>query len=362
MLHHLTALADARVLITGGAGFIGSALTRQARALGAHVTVLDDLSGYDTDTYTALGHTRAAPGMIVGDISDRPLIERLTRGNDFVIHAAAYSTVAGCVRDPDAAFAANIGGTHELLRAAAGASSVQRLAFISSAQVYGHGVAGPDEVQIFTEEQPLSTLNPYASAKLWGETHTRHLLEAAGVDYAIVRPFSVYGERQVPKPGAWSWVVAQFCMYASLGQELPLNNSGRQIRDFVHVDDAAHAILASLTAPQASGVTFNLGSGQPTSVRHIAELVRDHLPATRFQAAPRPAGDPFGGRADIARMVSVLGWQPSITVEAGVARYLTWLHANPEAIPSWLPDEHNRVAAWEHPASAEPALTDSRPT
>ncbi|WP_199536963.1 NAD-dependent epimerase/dehydratase family protein [Spongiactinospora gelatinilytica] len=217
MFNHLTTLADARLLITGGAGLIGAALASQARSLGAQVIVLDDLSAYDADTYAILGTTRGTPGLTVGDINDRPLIERLTGGSDFVIHAAAYSTVAGCVRNPDAAFAANVAGTYEVLRAAAHARNVQRLVYISSAQVYGHGVAGPDEVQVFTEDQPTNPLNPYAGAKLWGETHTRHLLEAAGVDYTIVRPFSVYGERQIPKPAPGpGWWPSSACTPASV--------------------------------------------------------------------------------------------------------------------------------------------------
>ncbi|MEV0754974.1 NAD-dependent epimerase/dehydratase family protein [Streptosporangium sp. NPDC050280] len=345
MFTDLVELDGARILITGGAGLIGAAIARHLSAVGASATAVDDLSGYDSATYALLGATQDTPGLVVGDINDQPLIDRLVRSSDFVIHAAAFSTVAGCLRNPDAAFHANIAGTHRILRAAAD-GSVRRLVFISSAQVYGHGVAGLDEVQIFTEDQPMSPLNPYATAKLWGETHTRHLLEAAGVDYTIVRPFSVYGERQIPKPGAWSWVVAQFCMYATLGQPLPLNNSGRQVRDFVHVDDAAHAIIRALIAPQASGATFNIGTGQTTSILEVAELVRSHLPATVFEAAPRPAGDPLGGRADITRMTSVLGWQPSTPISDGVARYLAWLQATPAAIPSWLPDERDRVTAW----------------
>ncbi|MGW5689221.1 NAD-dependent epimerase/dehydratase family protein [Nonomuraea sp. NPDC003754] len=133
MLSHLPALSDTRVLITGGAGLIGAAIAAQLRARGASVTVLDDLSGYDPETYAVLGLTRDAPGLIVGDINDQPLIDRLCRGSDFIIHAAAYSTVAGCLRDPDAAFAANIAGTHHVLQAAATSGTVQRLVFLSSA-------------------------------------------------------------------------------------------------------------------------------------------------------------------------------------------------------------------------------------
>ncbi|MEV0830199.1 NAD-dependent epimerase/dehydratase family protein [Nonomuraea rubra] len=342
----LVGLKNARVLITGGAGLIGAAVARQLQSLGAIAIVLDNLSGHDPATYATLGISPTSPGLTLGDINDLPLLQQLARGSDFIVHAAAHSTVAGCSRDPDAAFRANIAGTHHVLQAAA-AGDVRRLVFISSAQVYGHGTEGLDQVQTFVEDQPMSPLNPYASAKLWGEYHTRHLLEAAGTDYSIVRPFSVYGERQIPKPGAWSWVVAQFCMYATLGQRLPLNNSGRQVRDFVHVDDAAHGICLALVAPAASGATFNIGTGLTTSVRHVAELVRDHLPGTQFEAAPRPLHDPLGGRADITRMTETLGWQPTITVSEGVTRYLSWLHATPGAIPSWLPGERDRVATWK---------------
>ncbi|MFI6324802.1 NAD-dependent epimerase/dehydratase family protein [Nonomuraea sp. NPDC050556] len=338
----MTSLTGARVLVTGGAGLIGAAIARHVRASGGAPIVLDDLSGYDAVTYQALG---LDPDLVVGDINDESLMGRLTRMSDFVVHAAAFSTVAGCTRDPDQAFQSNLSGTHQVLRAAA-REQVKRLIFISSAQVYGHGVQGLDQVQHFVEDQPMSPLNPYAAAKLWGESHTRHLLDAAGVDYTIVRPFSVYGERQIPKPGAWSWVVAQFCMYATLGQPLPLNNSGRQVRDFVHVDDAAEGICRALVAPRAGGATINIGSGRTTSILQVAELVRDHLPDTAFQAAPRPLHDPLGGCADIARMTEVLGWQPAITVADGVDRYLNWLRETPEAIPVWLPGERDRVSAW----------------
>lgn len=356
MTNTLADLKGARVLITGGAGLIGAAIARRLQSAGAIPTMLDNLSGYDASTYSTLGITPTTPGLVVGDINDQSLLRRLVGDSDFVIHAAAYSTVAGCTRDPDAAFHANIAGTHHLLQAAASSKNVRRLVFISSAQVYGHGTEGLDQVQTFTEDQPMSPLNPYATAKLWGEYQTRHLLEAAGVDYAVVRPFSVYGERQIPKPGAWSWVVAQFCMYASLRQPLPLNNSGRQVRDFVHVSDAAQAICLALTAPAASGATFNIGTGRTTSVRQVAELVRGHLPGTEIKAAPRPLHDPLGGRADITRMTRTLDWQPTITVAEGVARYLTWLNATPNAIPDWLPGEHDRVANWNSTRS----LADQR--
>ncbi|WP_182884201.1 NAD-dependent epimerase/dehydratase family protein [Microbispora sp. H10885] len=346
MDHWLTALKGSRVLVTGGAGLIGSALRRTLETAAASVTVLDNLSGYDRATLALLGVDDHDPSLKVGDICDEDLVRVLVDESDYVIHAAAYSTVAGCTRDPATAFHSNIAGTETVLRAVARSRHVRRFAFISSAQVYGHGTAGSDAVQVFSEDQPYSPLNLYAAAKAWGEWQTRFLLGSAQVDHVVLRPFSVYGEGQIPKPGAYSWVIAQFAMYATIGQRLPLNNGGRQVRDFLHVEDVATAICRALTADTASGKTINLGTGRVTPVRRVAELVRAHFPDAQFQDAPRPAQDPLGGCADIACMTEVLGWEPQITVENGIARYVEWLRAVPAAIPDWLRSERDRIASW----------------
>jgi nucleoside-diphosphate-sugar epimerase len=235
-----------------------------------------------------------------------------------------------------------------VLRAAAGTGTLRRLAFISSAQVYGHGTGGVGQIQVFAEDQPARPLNPYASAKAWAELQTRFQLGAARAGFTVLRPFSVYGEQQIPKPGAYSWVIAQFAMYAMIGDPLPLNNRGTQVRDFLHVSDAAAGICRALTADGAEGKTLNLGTGRTTSVRQVAELVRAYFPGTRLVDAPRPAHDPLGGRADTSRMIAALGWEPQVTVADGVARYVSWLRAYPAAIPGWLRTEGDRVAAWNH--------------
>ncbi|WP_436758709.1 NAD-dependent epimerase/dehydratase family protein [Streptosporangium sp. V21-05] len=345
MNNRLTALSGRHVLITGGAGLIGAVIGRMLEAAGAHVTALDNLSSYETMP-TLLKADEHESGLRIGDICDEDLVRDLVRDSDYVIHAAAHSTVAGCTRDPETAFHSNVAGVETVLRAVADAGNVRRFLFISSAQVYGHGAAGSDAVQTFTEDQPISPLNVYAAAKAWGEWQTRFLLNAAGVDFTVVRPFSVYGEHQVPKPGAYSWVIAQFAMYAAIGDPLPLNNGGRQVRDFVHVEDAAAGICLALVGEEAGGQIVNLGTGRTTSVRRVAELIQTHFPDAQLCDAPRPAQDPLGGCADINRMSQVLGWEPQISVEAGIARYVDWLRAVPAAIPDWLRTEGDRVASW----------------
>ncbi|MFD6470988.1 NAD-dependent epimerase/dehydratase family protein [Streptomyces goshikiensis] len=350
-------LTGARVLITGGAGFIGAALRATLTRAGARPVLLDDLSAYGPTTLTLLGTGTGTgdPDLTVGDINDEQLVRRLVAGADYVVHAAAHSSVHGCTTDPDKAFRSNLAGTDTVLRAVAAAPQVRRFVLLSTAQVYGHGAPHTplaERAGYFTEAQPLNPLNIYANSKLWAEGHTRHLLDLAERDYTILRPFSVYGPGQVPKQGAASWVVAQFTMYAALGQQLLLNNGGRQVRDFIHRDDVADALRLSLTAPAASRQTLNLGTGTQTSVREVADRVAGHFPGAEIVDAPRVAQDPLGACADTTLMRTVLEWQPATGVMGGIDSYVDWVRTTPNAIPDWMRAETStsRIRAWSAPA------------
>ncbi|MEU6331545.1 NAD-dependent epimerase/dehydratase family protein [Streptomyces sp. NPDC047049] len=348
-------LTGARVLITGGAGFIGTALRGALAAAGARPALLDSLSAYGPTTLTLLGTGTDDPHLTVGDINDEPLVRRLVANADYVVHAAAHSSVHGCTTDPQTAVRSNLAGTDTVLRAVAAARNVRRFVLLSTAQVYGHGAPHtprPEQAGVFTEDQQLDPLNIYANSKLWAEGHTRQLLSVAEHDFTILRPFSVYGPGQVPKKGAASWVVAQFTMYAALGQQLLLNNGGRQIRDFIFRDDVADAIVRCLTIPAAAGRTLNLGTGAQTSVREVAEHVRRHFPNAEIVDAPRVAQDPLGACADTTRMQAVLDWSPSVGVGDGIDRYVQWVRHAPNAIPDWMRAEtsNSRINAWRSPA------------
>ncbi|KAB7835576.1 NAD-dependent epimerase/dehydratase family protein [Streptomyces mobaraensis] len=348
-------LTGARVLITGGAGFIGTSLRTALAQAGARPALLDNLSAYGPTTLTLLSTGPTDEDLTVGDINDEALVRRLVAEADYVVHAAAHSSVHGCTTDPQTAVRSNLTGTDTVLRAVAASRTVRRFILLSTAQVYGHGAphtARPEQAGLFTEDQPLDPLNIYANSKLWAEGHTRQLLGAAERDYTILRPFSVYGPGQVPKPGAASWVVAQFTMYAALGQQLLLNNGGRQVRDFIFRDDVADAIRLCLTTPAASRQILNLGTGTPTSVREVAEHVRRHFPEAEIVDAPRVAQDPLGACADTTRMRSVLDWSPSVDVANGIDRYVQWVRTTPNAIPDWMRAETStsRINAWRAPA------------
>ncbi|MER5357814.1 NAD-dependent epimerase/dehydratase family protein [Streptomyces sp. NPDC002785] len=357
-MHHpsdLAVLAGSTVLVTGGTGLIGSRITIQLRALGARPVALCTMNAYPEHVYADLFGVHASdPDVVLGDIRDTALVRKLVAESDYVIHTAALADVAACTREPLAAIDTNIAGTQSVLDAVAATDRIRRMVFVSSASVYGDGnpeetdspelltmrqllesVHGriPPQFHEFTRRRPVSV---YGNTKAWGEEQTALILGQVGTSYATVRYFSVYGEPQTVKPNSHSWVVAWFAARAHLGLPLHLNGGGRQVRDMVHVDDIAEGTLRALVSPRAHTETVNIGTGIPTSVRQVAELIREHYPRTTFLDAPLPAGDPLGGYAATRRMENVLGWKPNVTVSQGVARYVNWLRNTPAAAPGWL--------------------------
>ncbi|WTU05374.1 NAD-dependent epimerase/dehydratase family protein [Kitasatospora sp. NBC_00070] len=329
----LRQLDNARVLVTGGGGLVGSRIVAQLSALGAQPVVLDRFDAYPHPVRDRFGVDRHAAQVVLGDVRERATVRWLANRADFVIHAAAFADVAACTRRPDTAFAANVHGTQTVLDAVAD-SAVKRLVFVSSASVYGDGA--PGTVPRFSEEQPLTPISVYANTKLWGEHQVRLMLPGTGTEHAIVRYFSVYGEPQVPKPGSHSWMVLWMAMSAESGLPLRLNGGGHQVRDMVHVDDIASATILALVAEEAAGRTVNIGTGKPTSVREIAEQIAAHYPGARFVETPMPEGDPRGGYADTRRASDLLGWSPTVTLADGINRYVAWLKATPDAVPDWF--------------------------
>ncbi|MFE6684989.1 NAD-dependent epimerase/dehydratase family protein [Streptomyces sp. NPDC057743] len=333
----LEKLRDSRVVVTGGAGLVGSRLVRLLRRAEAEVTILDRLDAYPDEVHgTLFGVDGLGADLVVGDICDRAAVRRVLAGADYVVHAAAYADVAACTRRPDIAFRANVEGTQVVLEEVA-ASEVRRLVLISSAAVYGNGDPGVRGPQVFREDQRLLPVSVYANSKLWAEYQTRLLLSGAGSpEYAVLRYFSVYGDPQVPKPGSHSWMVPWLSMQAQLGRPLRLNGGGVQVRDLVHVEDVAAATALALVEEGMAGATVNVGTGVPTSVREVGQLIARHFPRVHFLTTPLPEGDPLGGYADTEQCRELLRWAPGIDVRAGVERYVRWLTKTPQAVPGWL--------------------------
>ncbi|MFC8075534.1 NAD-dependent epimerase/dehydratase family protein [Streptomyces sp. NPDC057307] len=334
----LAELSGATVTVTGGFGLVGSRIVHRLRAVGAKPLAVGRLDAYDSKVYsTVFGISPADSDVVAGDITDSTLMDDLISRSDYVVHAAALADVAECTRNPMAAVHANIAGTQTVLGAAARHSgTLKRLVFVSSASVYGLGRGSSGRTARFSENDALAPASVYANTKVWGEHQTTLALAGQGDSHAIVRYFSVYGEPQVIKENSHSWVVAWYGMRAVLGLPLQLNGGGSQVRDFVHVDDIADATLLATLAPRAHRATINVGTGRATSIREIADLVRRHCPDSPLVRTPMPHGDPLGACATTTRMKDLLGWEPSVSIEDGVHRYMEWVRRTPEAIPRWL--------------------------
>ncbi len=242
-------LAGATVLVTGGAGLIGSRIVRRLHELGARPVALCTMDAYPPAVYRDLfgvdfGH------VVTGDVRDTALVTRLTSEADYVVHAAALADVAACTRLPQDAIDHNVSGTQTVLSAATASRHLKRLVFVSSASVYGNGNpddwAGPrDEHRTTREllgsvygqlpphfgEEAAAALSVYANTKAFGEVQTGLVLRPAGISHSVVRYFSVYGQPQVVKPGSHSWVVVWFAARAAAGLPLHLNGGGHQVRD-----------------------------------------------------------------------------------------------------------------------------------
>jgi UDP-glucose 4-epimerase len=301
-----------RVLVTGGAGFVGSAVTRRLVDAGAKVTVLDDL-------FT--GQAESVPTgarLIEGSVTDRDLVNELVADNSLVLHLAARNIIASTANPLDD-YATNIGGTLNVLLAAR-ASKVDRVVYTSSASVYGN----PRTIPI-NEDDPLWTLSPYAVSKLGGENYCTAFAESYGLRVATVRYSNVYGPGQRPD-NPYCGVVSRFLVQAHEGQPISIHGDGEQTRDYTYIDDAVEATLAAAVHPRADGEVFNVGTGIETSVNRLAESVGRALGLdVDVRHVDRRDIDNIRRRVvNIEKIRRMLRWTPQWTIDRGLAETARW--------------------------------------
>ena len=286
------------VLVTGGAGFIGSHLSDLLCASGFNVRVLDNLS---------FGRREWVPQhaeFIQGDITDLSTCQRACRGVDGVFHAAAMSRAAPSLEAIDSCTRQNITGTQNMLLAARDAG-VRRFVYSGSSTYYGNQ-PGPHR-----EDMPPQFLNFYALSKYVGEEYCQLFDRAFNMPIVVLRYFNVYGPRQ-PQSGAYALVLGIFLNRWRNKQTLEIHGSGEQRRDFIHVRDVAACILAAYQS-EIRQVALNVGSGSNISVKELADLISpDQV------LVPRRAGDAEVTLADISRTCAMLNWRPQINFKAGL--------------------------------------------
>jgi nucleoside-diphosphate-sugar epimerase len=304
------------VLVTGGAGFIGSSLARSLAGDGHAVRVLDDFS---TGRKENLDGVEGDLEVLEGDVRDPAAVARAVAGAEVVHHLAALPSVARSVADPRASHQVNVDGTLNVLLAAVDAG-VGRVVYASSSSVYGDTPVLPKH-----EAMPVSPRSPYAAAKLAGEAYCRSFARVYPLQTICLRFFNVFGPRQDPA-SPYAAVVPRFVTRMLAGQPAEVTGDGRQTRDFTFVDNAVQACrLAAGAGPEAVGEAMNVGCGDRISVLDLVELINGLLPepVEPVLVAARP-GDVRDSQAAVGKAERLLGYRPLVPVRDGVAATVRW--------------------------------------
>lgn len=329
-------MKDRRILITGGAGFIGSELVRQLAAAGAQVVVVDNLVNGRRENLAGLDSTRVR--LVVEDVREVRTMETLMREVDIVFHLACLG-VRHSVHSPRENHEVNATGTLNLLWAAR-AARAQRFVNVSSSEVYGTARTAP-----MTEEHPTFPHTVYGASKLAGECYARAFFDTYQYPTVVVRPFNSFGPR-CHHEGDSGEVIPKFVLRQMAGRPLVIFGKGDQTRDFTYVSDTAHGILLAGFAPAAVGQTINLGTGREIAINDLATEVAVAVGglARVEHEAPRP-GDVMRLCADTRRASELLGFEPTVTLREGLERLLRWYRSRPEAPEMLL--EHEVVRNWQ---------------
>ena len=301
--------------ITGGAGFIGSALAAHLGGAGHDVRVLDDFSAGAARDRAARLCELPHITLLEGDVRDAAACRRLCAGADHVLHHAAIAS-----EDPAVCADVNIGGTIRMLEAARESGTVQRFVCASSGAVYG------DTPALSKHEAGLADpLSPYASSLLSAELFCRTAFRRHGLQTVSLRYFNVYGPGE-GADGEDASVIARFLGALTRGESPVVYGDGEQSRDFVYIDDVVEANRRAVSAQRGvGGKVFNIGSGQRLSVNQLLEALArlSGRPVAAEKAAPRP-NDIKHLRADITAAAGLLQFTPTAGIDSGLARTLQW--------------------------------------
>lgn len=305
----------ARMLVTGGAGFIGSHIVDRLVGLGHEVSVIDDLSSGSLENLTGSAELIR---FVRGDIAEPSDLHRVMSGMEYVFHQAALPSVPRSIEDPWSTNRVNINGTLSVLLASRN-SGVKRVVYASSSSVYGLDTTLPKRESI-----PAHPRSPYALSKLAAEQYCMMFTDIYGLETVSLRYFNVFGARQNPH-SQYAAVIPRFITSLATGESPLIYSDGEQTRDFTHVDNVVTANILACFAPGASGKVFNIGCGQRISVNELLSRIQT-LMNRRINpryTSPRP-GDVPHSHADIRLAAEYLGYRPEVTVDEGLARTVAY--------------------------------------
>ncbi len=303
-----------RVLVTGGAGFIGSHLVEALLAEGYAVRVVDNLS---TGHRTNLAHLEGRYEWIAGDVAEFDVCRRAVDGMTYVFHEAAIPSVPRSVREPLESHASGPTATLNMLEAAR-LAGVRRLIFAASSSAYGETVELPKREDFLP--QPLS---PYAAGKLAGEHYVSVYAHTMGLDGVSLRYFNIFGPRQDPS-SPYSGVISIFAQRMSQGIRPTIHGDGTQTRDFTYVANVVAANLAAMKCPRPlGGVVLNVGTGRRISLLDLVATLQSILGTSlEPEFLPARAGDVRDSQASLDLIREVLGYRPIVDFEDGLKRTL----------------------------------------
>ena len=306
----------AQYLVTGGAGFIGSHLCRRLLADGHAVRIIDDLSSGQRDN---LADIIDEVELVVGDLRDEALLDKVLRGVDYALHHAAVASVQTSVERPLFEQEVNAVGTLRFFEAARRAG-VGRVVFAASAAAYGNNPTVPKREQMIPEPE-----SPYAISKVMGEYYARVYSQLYGLQVVCLRYFNAFGPRQDPS-SPYSGVISIFAERMLKGEAPVIFGDGGQSRDFVYVDNIVEANMRACTAPEAVGRVYNIGCERSVSILELVTALNEIL-GTALDPVFNPArqGDVRVSLADIAQARTQLGYEPIVHFTEGLQQTVAWM-------------------------------------
>ena len=308
-----------RVLVTGGAGFIGSNLVEALLERGDDVRVLDNFSTGSRRNLAALGRDVE---VVEGDLRSYERVHTAVRGVEVVFHQGALGSVPRSVQDPLTSTAVNVEGTLNVLLAARD-EGIRRVVAASSSSVYGDGGTFPR-----VETQSPNPLSPYAVAKLAAERFCVSFSRVYGLETVALRYFNVFGPRQDPT-SQYAAVVPKFITMALASEPPTIFGDGNQTRDFTYVANVVDGVLRACHAAGASGEVINVATSGRISINQLFRTLREIIGAkVEPKYEPSRPGDVQDSQADISKARRLLGYEPLVTFEEGLARTVAWYQTN----------------------------------
>jgi UDP-glucose 4-epimerase len=301
------------VLVTGGAGFIGSNLTEALLQRGHFVRILDDFSTGKRENLI-FDKAYPSPEIIEGNIRDLSTCQKAIKGTEYVFHQAALPSVQRSIEDPETSNAVNVGGTLNVLLAAK-ETGVKRVIYASSSSIYGDTPTLPKH-----EEMPSNPLSPYALQKYIGEQYCRLFYQLYSLDTISLRYFNIFGPKQDPN-SLYSAVIPKFIDALLQGRPPIIFGDGEQSRDFTYIENVVQANLLAMSAEHLHGEAINIACGKRISLNQLLNVLKEILGSKLSPIYQEPRkGDVKHSLADICKGKEILNYEPTVGIEIGLEK------------------------------------------